>query len=126
MNKFFALLMVVFSLTVAETALAGDWGRGRGDHHGWSRPHYDGGRGNHHGGYHGGRHHGGGGKNDFLYGVLAGTIAGVIIAQPPPAYYPPQPVYQVPPQRCWTEWRPAYGLYDRYGNQLGQNVTVCR
>lgn len=127
MSKFFALLTVIFSLTVAETALAGDWGRGRGDHHGWNRPHsvYAGG-GNHHY-YGGGRHHGGHHSNrDLLLGLVIGTGIGITAAQPPAYYYPPQPVYQVPPQRCWTEWRPAYGLYDQRGRQFRQMVTVCQ
>lgn len=119
MSKFFALLVVLSSIIFsAESALAGDW-RGGGGHHGWSYPHS--GYGGHYSNHHGHR----GGKNDFLYGVLAGTMAGVILSQPPIYSQSPPTYYPSPPRRCWEEWRPAYGLYDRHGRQLGQNITVC-
>lgn len=122
MKIFTALFFVVVTLS-SQTALAWDGHRGGGYDRGWnhSRPIYNNYGGGHH---HGGRHSG---KKDFLYGVLAGTIAGVIIAQPPPPYYysPPQIYYSPPPPRCWTEWRPV-NLYDRFGRQLGQNVAICQ
>lgn len=123
MKKIFLASLFIVATFSSQTAFAWDGhGHRGGDDYRWSRPHsvYGGGWGNNYGG----RHHGG--NDDFLYGVLAGTIAGVMIAQPPPAYYSyPQPVYPVSPQRCWTEWRPVHGLYDQFRRQLGQNITVC-
>lgn len=122
MKKIFTALFFVVVTLSSQTAFAWDGHRDGGYDRGWNhpRPIYN--------NYDGGHHHGGrySGKNDFLYGVLAGTIAGVIIAQPPPPYYSsPQIYYSPPPPRCWTEWRPV-NLYDRFGRQLGQNVTICQ
>ena len=122
MKKFFIAFLFVVATFSSQTAFAWDGHRGGYDR-GWNRPvyHNDYGHRGNYGRYDDYRshHHSG---DDFLFGVLAGTIAGVIISQPPSAYYNyDPPVY---PRRCRTEWRPV-DLYDRFGRQLGQNVTVC-
>lgn len=119
MKKIFTALFFVVVTLSSQTAFAWDGHRDGGYDRGWNhpRPIYN--------NYGGGHHHGGRHKNDFLYGMIAGTITGMAIAQPPPPYYysPPQIYYSPPPPRCWTEWR---RLYDGFGRQFNQAVTFCQ
>ena len=137
MKKFVLAQRVVFGLAVAATVAApmaasarDGWGHGNGDRRGYDRGYGNRGYGyRDHGNWHRDDRYRGGHSNagNWIVGAIAvAAVAGIVqqaVAQPPPTYYQPAPVYYPQAQAPTVVYRqPGTVVYQQQQPTDGQVI----